>query len=323
MSADLRHRHPTDPKLHTMLQRWVTQSLITPTEADAIEAFEGRETTRAQRGVPLLTEALIYVGAALAAAAAAVLLGQRWDDLTPVTRAVSAGTASVVALTAGWALHRGKDPTFARAASVAWLVATGLSGWLAWLIAYDVLGHRGRVPALAAGVTMAVLGAFLYLVLRRGLQQIAVLVGVLTVVGASFGEGSDVMVAVWAVAVAWIVAGGFGLLPPKDIAFVCGPVVALWAPLALDVGDVGMWLGLGTGIGLVVAGVALHQSVLLGFGAFGVFAYVIRVLVRLFGDTAAMPIALLAVGVIVLVLAVTYARRSGREPTQSARPRPS
>lgn len=75
---------------------------------------------------------------------------------------------SVVALTAGWALHRDKDPAFARAASVAWLVATGLSGWLARLIAYDVLGHCGRVPALAAGVTMAVLGAFLYLVLREG-----------------------------------------------------------------------------------------------------------------------------------------------------------
>lgn len=59
-AADLRHRHPTEPKLHTMLQRWVTQSLITPAEADAIEAFEGRETTSAQRGVPLLTEALIY-----------------------------------------------------------------------------------------------------------------------------------------------------------------------------------------------------------------------------------------------------------------------
>jgi hypothetical protein len=214
---------------------------------------------------------------------------------------------------------------FVRVVSLAWLAATGLTGWLAWLIAYDVLGHRGRVPALTAGIAMTVLGAVLYVLLRRGLQQVGMVVGVLTVAAASFGggTGSDVMVAVWVVAVAWIVAGALGRLTPKDVALVCGSIVALWAPSALDTGDVGMWLGLGTGIGLVVAGVAMHETLLLGFGAFGMFAYVLRVLARFFGDTAAMPIALLATGVGVLVLAVMYARRSGRASTRGAPRSPS
>jgi len=321
MSADLDQRLPVDPRLHAMLHRWVAESLLTLAEADAIEAFEARESKVAPRRIPLLTEALVYVGAALAAAAAAVLLGERWDDLTPAARAASVAVAFLVMVVAGWALRGSEDPALARVTSVAWFVATGLFGWLVWIIAYDVLDHRGRVPALVAGVAIATLGGALYLVLRRGLQQIAMLVGVLMIAGASFGEGSGTMIAVWVVAVAWIVAGGLGLLPPKDITFVGGPVVALWTPLALGAGDVGMWLGLGTGIALVVAGVATHESVLLGFGAVGVFAYVMRVLVRLFGDTAAMPIALLVAGVVVLVLAVVYARRSGT--TRSARRSPS
>lgn len=40
----------------------------------------------------------------------------------------------------------------------------------------------------------------------------------------------------------------------------------------------------------------------------GVFGYLVRVLVRLFGGTAGMPIALLAAGAIVLAVAVGLAR---------------
>src|SRR4029453_4688330 len=50
---------------------WVRASLITEAQADAIQAFEDRRTPRAS--VTLITEALGYLGAALAAAAAAVL----------------------------------------------------------------------------------------------------------------------------------------------------------------------------------------------------------------------------------------------------------
>jgi hypothetical protein len=327
MPADLHHRPSIDPALRRRLHRWVAASLLTPEEADAIEAFEAaavRERPAGPRGVPPLTEALVYVGAALAAAAAAVLLGDRWEDLTPVVRSTAVGVAALLAFVAGLLLHRSDDPALIRITSLAWLAAVGLSGWLAWLIAYDVLDLRGRVPALASGVTITLVGAALYAIQRRALQQVAMCIGLLIVAGAAFAEGrAAAAVAVWAVAVAWTVVGALGLLPPASAALLGGPVVAIWAPLALTGSPVGIWLGLCTATGLLVAGVIMRESLLLGLGAFGVFVAVMRVLVRYFGGTRAMPVVLLVAGAIVLILAIAYARRSGRTSTRPAPRSPS
>lgn len=131
-------------------------------------------------------------------------------------------------------------------------------------------------------------------------------------------EGTPAMLALWGVAAAWTVLGIVGALHPKRVAIVVGPLVALYAPLAAGQGgDVGMWLGLATGIALVVASVVLHETVLLGFGAIGVFGFTLMVLVRLFGGTAGMPIALFTVGVLVLVVAVVLARRATRTGPRS------
>jgi len=327
MPADLDHHPSVDPTLHRKLHRWVDASLITSEEADAIETFEVsavRERPAEPQGVPLLTEALVYVGAALAAAAAAVLLGDQWENLTPAVHAMAVGLAALLAFAAGLLLHRSDDPALIRITSLAWLAAAGLSGWLAWLIAYDVLDLRGRVPALVAGVTIAVVGAALYALQRRALQQFAMCLGLLIVAGASFAEGrAAAMVAVWGVAVGWTAVGALGLLPPRSAALIGGPVVAIWAPLALSGSDIGIWLGSLTAAGLLVTGVVQHEPLLLDIGAFGVFVAAIRLLVRFFGGTAVMPIALLATGAIVLALAIGYARRAGRTSTRPAPRSPS
>lgn len=331
MPADLDHPrvldHPSvvDPALHEKLHRWVAASLISPAEADAIQAFEARPREPEARRVPMITEALAYVGAALAAAAAAVLLGDRWSELTPAVRVTAIAAGALAALAAGALVRRSGDPAMVRLTSVLWAVATGLFGWLAWLVAYDLLGHRGSVPALACGIAITLLGAALYAAARQALQQIALFVGILTTVGAALGDGTDTMLAVWAVGAAWLVLGGIRRLPPERAAFIGGSLVVLWAPMALTDGGqgVGMWLGLATAVALIVASLALHETVLLGFGTVGVFGYLIRVLVRLFGDTAAMPVALLVAGAIVIAVAIGLARRSTRDASRSARRSPS
>jgi hypothetical protein len=322
VSADLDHRSPPAPGLDAKLRRWVDESLITATEAAAIRAFEAREARAEPHGIPLLTEALIYVGAGLATAAAAVLLGQTWEDLPSIVRCVLVALACVVTLGVGAALFRSDDPALMRVTSIAWLVATGLFGWLASLIAHDVLEHGGRVPPISAGVAMALLGAALYALRRRGLQQLAMVVGALLAVASAFGDGgTGAMVAVWAVAVAWVAAGQTGVLPPKDVALVGGSLVAIWAPMSITGdGNFGLWLGLGTGVALLVAGVAGRQTLLLGLGAFGTFVYVLRILFRYFGDSAAIPVVLLIAGAVALGLGIWYARRSA---TRSARRSPS
>lgn len=328
MPADLDHPPSTDRALREQLRRWVDASLISSAEADAIRAFETHVHEVEPRRIPMIAEALAYVGASLAAAAGVALLGERWGDLTPGVRMASVSTAFAVAFVGG-VLLRGRrgDPAIERFMSVCWGVATGLFGWLAWLLAHDVLELRGSTPVLWCGIAITALGGVLYLFLREGLQQIAVFAGLLTIVGASVAPGTGLALVVWGIGVGWTVLGALDRLPPERAAFICGPLVALWAPIALTDGGqgYGMWLGLATAVGLIVASLGLHQTVLLAFGTIGVFAYVIRVLVRVFGDTAAMPVALLITGAIVVAVAVWLARRSpgSASASRSARRSPS
>lgn len=324
MPADTGHRSNVDPDLHERLHRWVAASLITPEEADAIQAFEKRRPESDRRRVPLVTEALAYLGAALAAAAAGVLLGDRWDAFTPAIRAACVGSAAAGALVGGYLLRSSDEPAFARLASVLWLIGTGLFAWFAWLISYDVLDQRGRVPTLVMGIATTVLGGILYAARRQGGQQIALFAGILMVAGASMPQETPAALALWGVAAAWTALGIAGILRPRRVALLAGSIVALWVPTAMGVdGDLGMWLGLMTGIVLVLASVVVHEPVLLGLGAVGVFGYTLRVLVRLFGGTAAMPIALLVAGATVLVIALAFARRASRSATRAVPRSPS
>jgi hypothetical protein len=122
----------------------------------------------------------------------------------------------------------------------------------------------------------------------------------------------------------WTVLAIAGKLEPKNAALAVGPVVALWAPMPMvNAETFGMWLGLGTGVAFIVVSVTLHEPVLLALGSLGVFAYTLRILIRLFGGTTAMPVALLVAGAGVLALAVLVARRTAGATRRAARRSPS
>jgi hypothetical protein len=127
---------------------WVRASLITQTQADAIRTFEDRRTPRAS--VTLITEALGYLGAALAAAAAAVLVGRSWNEASPGLR-ILPGVASLVMVAAGWSLRRTEDAAIARLASVLWLLAAGLSGWFGGQLASDGFNASDRASCSGSG----------------------------------------------------------------------------------------------------------------------------------------------------------------------------
>src|SRR3989304_3770281 len=74
------------------LLRWVDASLITSEQAEAIRAFE--EVPAEPRRVPLIAEALGYLGAALALAAGAARLGARGGAVVVLRRRASAAARS-------------------------------------------------------------------------------------------------------------------------------------------------------------------------------------------------------------------------------------
>lgn len=310
------HRPLTDPELLARLQRWVAEGIIGPDEAAAIEAFEAErrpEAVTAER-VPLLTESLAYGGGALAVAAGVVLLRDAWADLVSGVRAAIVGAAGLAALAAGFVLRRSEEPAYARLASLSWFVATGLTAWFAGLLAGDVLRLQPRAAALAASGAASAVGAVLFAVRRRSLQQLALLMGLLGLAASIVYDAPAAPTAVWGVGIAWILLGSLGWIRPTRTAMAAGAIVSLWIPRFVQTsgGRYAMWLGLATALLALTLGVARREAAMLGLGGLGLLGYLVWVLSDLFARSLAMPVVLLLAGALMLVLALRIARRSGR-----------
>jgi len=227
------------------LDEWVRASLITAAQADAIQAFEHRKAPRAS--ITLITEALGYLGAALAAAAAAVLVGRSWNDASSGLRILLPGAASLVMVAAGWMLRRAEDPAIARLASVLWLLAAGLAGWFGGQLAFDGFDASDRGVVFGVGIGVAVTAVPLYLLRRRTLQQLAVITGLMILAAGTFwGSGMSVGLAYLIIGLAGTALGWMGWAEPRRVSLTLGPLAALTGALVAsgDRTSLGVWLGI-------------------------------------------------------------------------------
>ena len=300
------------------LERWVDEQLISRTEAEAITKFEQRGEVQPHR-ISLVTEAIGYVGAALLLAAGASLVSRFWEDTDELARVTVLTIATAVLIGLGWAFRASAEPAVGRLAGVLWVAAVGTAAGLAAVIAVDVAHAEGRVPGFAAGLAATAVATPLYLVRRKSLQHIALFLGATLAVASAFGiEDSFVPgLAVWVFAAAWAVAGGAGLLPPERAAAALGSLAMLMgAQSVADATDAGLWLGLATAAALLAASVLRHDRVLLGFGAVGLFAFLIRTIREYLGGGAGMALGLAGTGLVVLVIALLLSRRTARRQMQ-------
>jgi Predicted membrane protein (DUF2157) len=303
------------------LDEWLRASLITQTQADAIRAFEDRRTPRAS--VALITEALGYLGAALAAAAAAVLVGRSWNDASPGLRILLPGVASLVMVAAGWSLRRTEDAAIARLASVLWLLAAGLSGWFGGQLASDGFDASDQGVALWVGIGVTLPAVPLYLVRRRTLQQLAVIAGLMILAAGTFwGSGISVGLAYLVIGLAWTAFGWMGRAEPRRVALTLGPLAGLTGALVAsgDRTSLGVWLGIAVSVGLVAASVSLRHTPMLGLRVAGLFAFLVWAIGYYFGETIGTPLVLLVAGVVLLAVAFVAARLRGLTSERSSPP---
>ena len=313
-------------RLEDKLPDWVASSLISPEQAEAIREHERGSEARAAKPtrVPLVAEALGYLGGALAFAGASVALSRYWDDMATWIHLSLAAVAVVVTLAVGWLLRSNPEPAYSRFASAMWLVSAVALGWGISMAMIEVVDTEENV-AMLVGLGVACYGIVLYALMRRGLQQAVVLAGIIMFVSdliaidrPEAGDGPYIGMALWAIGAIWLFLGLRQLLTPALLAQVLGAIVIIQGAQAMasdsgGLGDLGMIVGLVSSMVLVGLSVWKQENVLLAFGALGLFMFLVGTIERFFGDTLGAPLMLLLAGLILLAIAIVT-MRLGRLP---------
>ena len=310
MSArtDLSPPHDGSNQIKRHLDTWVSRRLITRAEADAIAAFEalpGEERARSRMG--RLTEALAYLGGALAVAAAGVLLGQVWEDLPTAARIAVPGAIWMVLFGLGWRLREARQPALGRLGSVLWFVSPAALAWCVNVAAMDGFGLRERWPLLWSGAAVSAYAVALYALRPAILHQIALVVGLGMLASGLFGSAQAVGYAIWVIGIAWILLGWRDVLVGRDAALTIGSVAALFGVTMIPVPG-GLWIGLVTSAALIGLSVALRQSPMLALGGIGLFASTIGTIQHYVRGTTGVAIGLLVAGIVMLALALLVSR---------------
>lgn len=305
------------------LHRWVREGLITEEAAGAIWAFEREPTPqRPRRGrmaqtgrVPVSAEVLGYLGAALAASAAAVFVSRSWDDLSQAGRLAVPGLGAVVCLLAGLAIHRSTEPAVERLADALWLLTAAGAGWFAGILAADVADVSDRAVVLSIGGAVTVAGGALYWFRPWPLQQLALVAGLgILLGGAFFDHEVAIGVSLTVLGAGWAALGALRLLPPAAAAMVTGSLLAMWGPaIGMDewVGGATL-MGVATAAGVLTLGALRREGVVLGMGVVGLFLYLTRAITYFLRGSAATTLGFLVIGVALMAAAVITIRRRPR-----------
>ncbi len=310
------------------LDRWVAQGLITEEQARRIREAESGAPAGAHpaRAASLVTEGLGYIGGVLILVAAATITGRYWSDLGEGARLAVAFGAAAALLAAGAALPKRLGAVTRRLRAVSWVLCVALVAAGLGLLGEDVLRAPDESVVLLAAAGAALLGALLWAWNRTVLQQAALLAALAVLAGAAaahlpHGDTEVAGLAVWGVGVVWLLLGWGAVVAARAAAYVLGGATAVIATMLTVSTDWGSWLAIASAVALVAAGVVLRDLVLLGVGSVATLVTVPVVLSRWFPDTLTAPLALLAVGALLVVGALQTARRRRDARAAAARDR--
>jgi Predicted membrane protein (DUF2157) len=315
---------PNDPRttdLNGRLEAWSEERLITPEQADAIRVYEasrGAHPLRETGRTTPVTEALAYLGVALAVAALTVIVGRSWADLSTGAHIAIPGLIALALFVVGWATRDGSDPAVGRVSHVAWFFSAAAIAWFAIELAVGGFDETDRWPLLWAGLATAVYAGALYLLRPAALQHVALLIGLVMLAGAVlFDSGVAAWSAIWALGALWIVLGWKGVLVGRATACTIGTIVALVSVglVVVNAGPGWSWLAVVNAAVLIGAAVVLRQTPMLVLAAIGLFAGTVTTIDHYIGGGTGTAVGLLVAGILVLAVAVLVARRRRPEST--------
>jgi hypothetical protein len=306
-------RNPLMKDLADSLHKWVAEGLIDEAQAEAIRSYE--TPPDAERRVPLVAEVLGYVGGSLALIAVFILVGEFWADLETWARLLLVGAGTLAFLIAGWFIRDIANDAIRRLASFAWALGTvGVAFWFG-LLGDNVLDAEPETSLLIASVAALVVAFVLYRVSHRGLQQIllggSVVAAALSLLARIEPAPEEYYgLAMWGIGAAWLFLAWGGHLRPEVTGYALGAIAVVLGPQFMRFGEA-TWpllLGLVTAGILLTLSVTLRNTILLGFGAAGIFLFVPQIIFEYFEDTIGVPLALFLTGVVLLGAALLVAR---------------
>ncbi|MFR0357512.1 hypothetical protein [Streptomyces sediminimaris] len=316
---------PPDPALHARLARWVAEGLLDTRSAERIEAAEevrapfgpepaGSSGALVDAGrMPLVVEALGYLGAAMAIVAGFLAVDRLWPGVPAGAQAAFAALAAAVLGIAGALLRIAAEPALVRLRSVLWLLSAAAVAAFVGVLATRVGDFAAQTSVLAAAGTAAVYAAVLWRYAPTPLQHLALFAAsTITLASGVACLGHDVPlwapgIAVWLMSAAWALAAHQDRLPPRTAGYLAAALGLLTgAQMAMDV-PAGHVLALLTAGALLASGVALHRVWLLALGAYGAVQTVPQTAERYLPGSLAAPLSVLTVGVVLLVLALLLA----------------
>ena len=318
-------------KLRKHLDNWVAEGLIDAAQATRIQVAEtsapgstapaptapaptGPAPTATGSRAPLVAEALGYAGGVLAIAAGLYMVRDFWPNMSTGAELAFAAIACVALGAGGAAVRTTGDAALRRMRSVLWLMSTVSLAAFAGTVADQVWGFGPASTALVTAAASAAYGTVLWWRTRAALQHLAVFASLVFLAGdavawldpglGAWGPG----LGIWAVSALWGVAVLRGYLPPGATGYVAAGVGLLaGVQLAMQVAA-GHALALATVAGLLAAGVLLRQAWLVALGAVGVLLVTPQITDRYLPMSAAAPVAIFVVGVVLLGSAVWLAR---------------
>ena len=334
------------PEVREQLANWVAQGLIDAGHAALIEAAEGarpaagdaaREgsvTTAAAvpvgvpsaavptavpsatgRRLPLVVEALGYLGTIAAVVAGLIATRQLWPTVSASAVLIFAGVAATVLLLAGATLRTDDSPPFARLRNVLWFTSTVSEAVFAGLLTGPRFLNLGpAAEPLVAEAAVAAYAAILWWRCRATLQHVAAFGVTAALVMTGIAKASpDIRpwglgLGLWVLSLLWIRMVHRGILVPRTAGYVVtGVGLLVGAQLTMGTAA-GQALAVATAAGLLTAGVVLNRVPLLGLGAIGAIATLPQVLARYLPTGAATPAAVFAIGLVMLGVALWLAR---------------
>jgi hypothetical protein len=312
---------PDQRQAPDLVSGWVAEGIITDEQADRIRARDGRFLTALAPAparpsmMPLVVEALGYLGGAIVVVATVLIAQQYWADLGNTVRLGLLGAAALFLLVGGWLVPTRLEDVGTRMRSVVWVVSVAaLAGFLGVWGSKVADLHGSDLALVVTGGTAAYAMA-MFLARPSALQQLAMmgLIGGTATAALANVVGGDSWpgVGFWVVGVAWIVLGQVGALRPVRLARVAGAVLTLIGSMMTtsNLADPALVFSLLTVTAVVTLAVVLSDLALLAVGSLGAIQAIIAAANEWFPNSLAAAVALLLVGGGLVATAIWIARR--------------